>query len=201
MSTEIKEKKSIKDWAADDRPREKMMAKGKSALSDAELIAILIGSGNSKKSAVELSREILQSVKSNLIELSKQSIGDLMKHQGIGEAKAISIIAALELGNRRRYAEALELPTIKSSKQAYEYLYANIPDFTREQFLVLMLNQGNRIIKIDCISTGGLTGTVADPKVIFKNALDCNATAIILCHNHPSGEVNPSQDDIFLTKK
>ncbi len=196
-----KGKRTIKEWAADDRPREKMIAKGKASLSDAELIAILIGSGNSEKSAVELAREILEKSKDNLIELSRLSIEDLMRHKGIGEAKAISIIAALELGNRRRHSEAVIRSRIGSSKDAFEYLCTCIEDFNHENFLVLQLNQGNKVISHSIISHGGLTGTVADPKVIFKSALMNNASGIILCHNHPSGETNPSKEDIMITKK
>lgn len=199
MAEIAKDKNTIKDWAADDRPREKMIAKGRNALSDAELIAILINSGNQKQTSVELARDILHSAHDNLIELSKLSITDLMQHPGIGEAKSISIVAALELGRRRRYAEALELPTITSSSHAFEYLYASFSDFSHEQFLVLFLNQGNKVLKMERISNGGMTATVVDPKIVFKKALESNATALILCHNHPSGEVKPSQQDINMT--
>lgn len=195
------EKKSIKEWAADDRPREKMIDKGKAALSNAELIAILIGSGNSELSAVELSRVILDSVDNNLIALSNLTLDDLMQHKGIGVAKAITIMAALELGKRRRGAEA-NLPTeVKDSKDSFERFLPYIDDMRQEHFLVLYLNQSNHALKVECISNGGTTTVIADPKLIFKNALNLNATAIILGHNHPSGNPRPSEDDRQLTKK
>jgi DNA repair protein RadC len=195
------EKKSIKEWAADDRPREKMITKGKAVLSNAELIAILIGSGNSKLSAVELSRSILDSVDNDLIALSNLTLDDLMQHKGIGEAKAITIMAALELGKRRRGAEA-SLPTeVKDSKDSFERFLPYIDDMRQEHFLVLYLNQSNHALKVECISNGGTTHVIADPKIIFKNALNLNATAIILGHNHPSGNPRPSEDDRQLTKK
>lgn len=195
------DKKSIKEWAADDRPREKMMAKGKTALSNAELIAILIGSGNAELSAVELARVILDSVGNNLIDLSNLSLEELMQFKGIGEAKAVSIMAALELGKRRCGAESEASNKIKNSFEAYERLLSHISNFQQESFLVMFLNNANRILKIEIISTGGMTGTVADPKIIFKKALNVGATAMILCHNHPSGNINPSQQDDLLTKK
>ena len=195
------EKKSIKEWAVDDRPREKMIVKGKAALSNAELIAILIGSGNSEQSAVELSRSILDSVDNNLIALSNLTLDDLMQHKGIGEAKAITIMAALELGKRRRGAEA-SLPTeVKDSKDSFERFLPYIDDMRQEHFLVLYLNQSNHALKVECISNGGTTNVIADPKVIFKNALNLNATCIVLGHNHPSGNPRPSEEDRLLTKK
>ena len=195
------EKKSIKEWAVDDRPREKMIVKGKSALSNAELIAILIGSGNSELSAVELSRVILDSVKNNLIELSNLTLDDLKQHKGIGEAKAITIMAALELGKRRRAAEATLPEEVKDSKDAFERFLPYIDDLRQEHFLVMYLNQSNHALKVECISNGGTTHVIADPKIIFKNALNLNATCIILGHNHPSGNPRPSEDDRLLTKK
>jgi DNA repair protein RadC len=195
------EKKSIKEWAADDRPREKMIVKGKAALSNAELIAILIGSGNSELSAVELSRVILDSVKNNLIELSNLTLDDLKQHKGIGEAKAITIMAALELGKRRRAAEATLPEEVKDSKDAFERFLPYIDDLRQEHFLVMYLNQSNHALKVECISNGGTTHVIADPKIIFKNALNLNATCIILGHNHPSGNPRPSEDDRLLTKK
>ena len=195
------EKKSIKEWASDDRPREKMMHKGKSALSNAELIAILIGSGNAEMSAVELSRSILDSVGNDLIELSDLSISDLMKHKGIGEAKAITIMAALELGKRRRAAEVSIDNKLKSSKDAYERLLLLLDDPQQEHFFIMYLNQNNKVLKAECVSKGGVTHAIADPKVIFKNAINVGATALILSHNHPSGNPTPSEDDRLLTKK
>lgn len=193
------EKKSIKEWATDDRPREKMMAKGKAALSNAELIAILIGSGNDTQSAVELSRTILDSVGNDLIELGNLSLADLMRHRGIGEAKAISIMAALELGTRRRAAEATVDDILKDSKNAYERILALLDDPTKENFFVIYTNQNSKILKIERVSNGGVTKTVADPKIIFKNALNIGATSILLCHNHPSGNPKPSNEDRTLT--
>lgn len=195
------EKKTIKEWASDDRPREKMMHKGKSALSNAELIAILIGSGNATQSAVELSRTILSSVDNNLIELSNLSLNDLMKHKGIGEAKAISIMAALELGKRRRAADANIDDILKSSKDTYERLLALLDDPQTEHFFVIYLNQNNKILKNECVSRGGITHTVADPKIIFRNAINIGATSIVVSHNHPSGNPKPSERDRLLTKQ
>ena len=195
------EKKSIKEWAADDRPREKMITKGKAALSNAELMAILLHTGSGEQSAVELSRSILDSVDNNLIALSNLTLDDLMQHKGIGEAKAITIMAALELGKRRRGAEA-SLPTeVKDSKDSFERFLPYIDDMRQEHFLVLYLNQSNHALKVECISHGGTTNVIADPKLIFKSALGLNATAIILGHNHPSGNPRPSEDDRQLTKK
>ena len=191
--------KSIKSWAEEDRPREKMLAKGKEALSNAELIAILIGSGNSKETAVDLSKRILHDSKDNLIELSRLTINDLMKYNGIGEAKAVSIAAALELGRRRRFSEALEKPSIKNSQIAYECFYAHLSDLDHEQFWIMLLNNANKVIKLEKIGVGGMTGTTADPKKIFKSALENNAASVMLCHNHPSGNVIPSNADKQIT--
>ena len=195
------EKKSIKEWAADDRPREKMIDTGKAALSNAELIAILIGSGNSEMSAVELSRSILDSVGNNLIELSNLTLDDLMRHKGIGEAKAITIMAALELGKRRRAAEANLPEEVKNSRDTFERFLPYIDDLRQEHFLVMYLNQSNHALKVECVSNGGMTNVIADPKVIFKNALILGATCVVLGHNHPSGNPRPSEDDRLLTKK
>ena len=195
------EKKSIKDWAPDDQPREKMMSKGKTALSNAELLAILIRVGKEGMSAVDVARALLDSVGNDLIALSNLSIDDLTQHSGIGEAKAITIMAALELGKRRRGAEA-NLPTeVKDSKDSFERFLPYIDDTRQEHFLVLYLNQSNHALKVECISNGGTTNVIADPKIIFKNALNLNATCIVLGHNHPSGNPRPSEDDRLLTKK
>ncbi len=198
---DYQKKTAIKFWAEDDRPREKLLIKGKSSLSDAELIAILISSGNDKESAVELSRRILNHNKDNLIELSRMSVNDLMQFKGIGQAKAISIIAALELGKRRRHAEALQKPVIRSSRDAFEHCYPQLSDLQYEQFWILLLDQANKVIRLVNISDGGVTGTVADPKRIFKISLELNACSLILCHNHPSGNLNPSDADKKLTDK
>ena len=191
---------SIKNWATEDRPREKMLEKGRETLSDAELIAILIGSGNSNESAVDLSRRILRDVDDNLIQLSQLNINDLTRYNGIGEAKAVSILAALELGRRRRFAEASTQAFIKNSKDAFEYFYMRMADIEHEQFWVMLLNPANKVIKLAKVSDGGINGTSADPKRIFKIALENNATAIMLCHNHPSGNVLPSDHDKVLTR-
>lgn len=195
------EDRTIKSWAADDRPREKMMSKGKSALSNAELIAILIGSGQGGRSAVALAREVLNGCDNNLALLASLSLEELTRHKGIGEAKAISIIAALELGRRRSLCSLSERQTISNSQDAYECFMELIDDPSKENFLVAYLNHANRVIKTERISIGGITATMADPKVIFKSALLKEATAIVLCHNHPSGATKPSKDDLTLTKK
>ena len=194
-------RKSIKHWAADDRPREKMISKGKGTLSNAELIAILIGSGPGGQSAVELARQVLNAVNDNLYDLSKLSIDELRQHKGIGLAKAVSIMAALELGRRWSITSPKARKTIHNSQEAYESFLTLIDDPTKEHFMVAYLNQGNIIIKVERISTGGITNTMADPKVIFKNALLKEATALMLCHNHPSGVAKPSIEDKMITKK
>lgn len=192
--------KPIKNWATEDRPREKMLEKGCEVLSDAELVAILIGSGNNRESAVDLSRRVLRDVSDNLIQLSQMSIIELMSYNGIGEAKAVSIKAALELGRRRRFAEAAKQPIIRNSKDAFEYFYIRMADLKHEQFWVMLLNTANKVIKVVRISDGGINGTTADPKRIFKTALENNATAVTICHNHPSGNVEPSEADKALTR-
>lgn len=194
-------RQSIKDWSEDDRPREKLLLKGKGSLSDAELIAILIASGNKEESAVDLSKRILKSVENNLIELSKLTVNDLQKFKGIGEAKAITIVAALELGSRRRGAEVIERKTITRSNDAAELIQMYISNPNYEYFFVILLNQANKIIKTVNISEGGITGTVVDPKKVFKHAIENNATSIILGHNHPSGSTSPSEPDRKLTRK
>ena len=190
---------SIKNWATEDRPREKMLEKGRETLSDAELLAILIRSGNNNETAVDLSRHILKEVDDNLIMLSHLTINDLMKFNGIGQAKAVSIAAALELGRRRRFADIAQQPLIRNSKDAFEFFYMRIADISHEQFWVMLLNPANKVIKIAKVSDGGVNGTSADPKRIFKIALENNATAMMLCHNHPSGNVAPSDRDKALT--
>ena len=195
------EKKSIKDWAKDDRPREKMINKGKAALSDSELLAILLRIGNEGQSAVELARELLDRAGNNLINLSNMTLDELMEHKGIGEAKAITIMAALELGKRRRAAEANLPDEVKDSRDTFERFLPYIDDMKQEHFLVMYLNQSNHVLKVKCISNGGTTNVIADPKIIFKNALSLNATCIVLGHNHPSGNPRPSEDDRLLTKK
>ncbi len=192
---------SIKDWADDDRPREKLLIKGKGALSDAELIAILIGSGNRDESAVDLSKRILQSLGNNLNKLAKLSVNDLVKFKGIGEAKAISIIASLELGRRRRTADVLEKDNVGGSKDAFQILQLKLEDLPHEEFWIVLLNRANKVIDTKLVSRGGVSSTVVDSKVIFNFALESLASAIILAHNHPSGNLKPSNSDIRLTKK
>ncbi len=192
---------SIKNWAVDDRPREKLLTKGAASLSDSELLAILINNGHKEKSAVELAKEILQLGGNNLNELGKLSLTAFQKIKGIGEAKAITIAAALEIGRRRQAATALEKTVLLTSKEIAEYLRAVIKDFSYEVFAVVFLNKANKVNHFEIISRGGITGTVADPRVILKKALEVGATSIILSHNHPSGNLKPSRADEELTKK
>jgi DNA repair protein RadC len=192
---------SIKLWAEDDRPREKLMLKGKHTLSNAELLAILISTGIKDQSALDLAKAILKETNNNLIELSKLSVHELIKFPGIGTAKAITIIAALEIGLRRRSAGVLHKEKISSSKDVFEIFYSVLADTKYEQFWLLLLNRANRVLRKINISEGGLSGTVADPKKIFITALEYHASSIILCHNHPSGNLKPSDSDIRLTNK
>ncbi len=191
---------TIKEWNKDDRPREKLLNKGKEALSDAELLAILIGSGTRKYTAVDIAKLILESTGNNLNELGKRSVKDLTKEKGIGEARAITITAALELGRRRQAAQPIERPQITSSADAYNILSPILADLPHEEFWVLYLNRANRVVAKDRISSGGIAGTVVDIRMVFKRALEELATSIILAHNHPSGNRTPSQADLELTK-
>lgn len=191
----------ILDLAEEDRPREKLLHKGKSALTDAELLAILIGSGNREKSAVDLAKDILLGASNNLNELARFSIADLIQFPGIGEAKAINIVSALELGRRRKSADFLQKPRIQSAEMAYEVMKPELLDLAHEEFWIIVLNRANYVMKKIKISEGGFSGTVADPKVIFKKALELNGSNMILVHNHPSGSTNPSEQDIKLTRK
>jgi DNA repair protein RadC len=195
------EKLTIKSWALDDRPREKLVAKGKLALSDAELIAILIGSGNREESAVGLSKRILQSVNGNINSLAKLSVEKLIEFKGIGEAKAISIITALELGKRRQLEVALEKPKITSSKDVFNLMQPVIGDLEHEEFWVLFLNNSNKVVSKTQISKGGLTATIVDVRLLFKRALELASVGIIVCHNHPSGKLEPSNADKQITQK
>jgi len=192
---------SIKTWAEEDRPREKLLTKGKSSLTDAELIAILIGSGSRNESAVSLSKKILNSVDNNLHDLGKSSLNKLMEFKGIGEAKAISITAALELGRRRQLSNIKDKPQIRSSKDAYHVIAPLIMDLPHEEFWILLLNRANKVIAKERVSIGGVAGTVVDAKIIFRKALEALASGIILCHNHPYGNLNPSRADLEITKK
>ena len=191
----------ITNWSEDDKPREKLMLKGKSVLSDAELIAILIGSGSRNESAVDLSKKILASVDNNLNALGKVSISQLMNFKGIGEAKAISIIAALELGRRRRAEEVVELKKVTSSKVIFEIMQPIIGELPHEEFWIIYLNNSNKVISKSQLSKGGITGTLVDIRMVFKTALEMGATALILCHNHPSGTLIPSDADRQITRK
>lgn len=201
MEKQVPEFRDIKSWAVEDRPREKLLLKGKSALSDAELIAILLGTGTTTLSAVDLAKQILQTSNYNLHELARITVKDLMKIKGIGEAKAVTIAAALELGRRRKDSEPDEKPRITSSADVFDNIKAELMDIPHEEFWVLLLNRANRVTKKKQISLGGVAGTVADPKIIFKLALEELASGIILAHNHPSGNLTASQADIDLTKK
>lgn len=192
---------SIKYWAEDDQPREKLMIKGKAALSDAELIAILIGSGSRNESAVELSKRILASVDNNLNALGKQSLQQLMSFKGIGEAKAISIVAAMELGRRRRDEEGIDLKKITSSRAVFEIMQPIIGELPHEEFWIIYLNNSNKVIYKNQLSKGGLTGTVVDVRLVFKTALEHNAVGIILVHNHPSGILQASEPDKQVTRQ
>lgn len=191
----------ITSWAEDDRPREKLMANGRQTLSNAELLAILIGSGSPKESAVKLAQRILDSVDNNLNELGKRSLAELMKFKGIGEAKAITIAAALEMGRRRQLSASLEKPIIKSSKDAYLMAIPLITDLKHEEFWILLLSKSNKIIGKEKLSVGGMDATVVDIRIVFRKALEGSAIAIILCHNHPSGTLRPSPADVELTNK
>jgi DNA repair protein RadC len=192
---------SIKNWSQDDQPREKLRDKGKSTLSDAELVAILIGSGNREESAVGLCKRILASVENNLNTLGKASIKELMVFKGIGEAKAITIAAAMELGRRRRNEDALKLEKIASSKDVFNIMQPLIGELSHEEFWVLYLNNSNKVIQKYQLSKGGITGTLVDVRLVLKNALQLGATSLILSHNHPSGTLNPSEADKTITKK
>lgn len=191
----------VKNWSVEDRPREKLLLKGKESLSNSELLAILLGSGTSKLGVVDLAKLLLQQAEDNLDNLSQMSVKDLCKLPGIGEAKALIIIAAAELG-RRRKAHGIKKEAISSSKRAYEYIYPYLADLDHERFFVILLNRSNHPIRQLMISSGGVASTVVDPKVVFKKALESElCTSMILCHNHPSGSLRPSRSDKDLTKR
>lgn len=194
-------KYSIKQWAKDDRPREKLLSKGAENLSNSELLAILIHNGTRDKTAVDLAKDILRLGKDNLNELGKLSVKELMKIKGIGEAKAITIAAALELGRRRHGSPSLERVVVNASNDIAQYLRSALKDYRHEVFAVIFLNRANKIKHFEIISEGGITGTVADPRIILRKALDEDAVSIILCHNHPSGSLKPSRADEELTTK
>jgi len=192
---------SIKNWADDDKPREKLRHKGSFVLSDAELIAILIGSGNREESAVELSKRILASVGHNLSEMGKLSVNQLMKFKGIGEAKAVTIAAALEVGRRRRMQDTGKITKISGSRDAFELLYPIMGELQHEEFWIVYLNNSNKVIHKSQLSKGGITGTLVDVRLVLKEALELGAVGIILAHNHPSGTLKPSASDKHITEK
>lgn len=191
----------IKDWALEDRPREKLLYKGISSLSDAELLAILLGSGSNDKSAVDLAREILSIASNNLHRLGKLDVHDLVKLKGIGTAKAINIMAALELGRRRKSAEIIEAAKIRSSNDVYTIFNPLLADLTHEEFWLLYLNRSNKILSRHKLSQGGVSGTITDVRLIIKKALELLASSMIICHNHPSGNLDPSEADNRITEK
>ncbi len=201
MSYPPEKRISITGWAEEDRPREKLMLKGKAALSDAELIAILIGSGTVTKSAVEVAQEVLRLADNNLHALARLSVHDLQKVRGIGEAKAIAIVSALELGRRRKESEPVRRPQITKSADVYDLMRPDLLDLSVEEFWVILLNRANYVLGRKRISTGAVSATLADPKVIFSAALEQMASSIILVHNHPSGSLTPSTADVQLTRK
>lgn len=191
----------IQDWAEEDRPREKLLLKGRTSLTDAEILAILIGSGTISLSAVEVAKIILKDVDNDLNKLAKLSVKDLQKFRGIGEAKAITIVSALELGRRKKDTEAEKIEKIVVAADAYHMLLPHFVDLPHEEFWILLLNRANQVIKKERISSGGVTGTVVDPKIVFKAALEHLACGIVLAHNHPSGNLKASQEDLALTQK
>lgn len=201
MKSYTPEKMSIKAWAEEDRPREKLLNAGRSTLTDAELIAILLGTGSVDETAVDLAKRILASVDNNLHKLGEQSIKQLMQFKGIGEAKAVTIAACLELGRRRLAQELPEKPQITGSQEAFKILFPLVENQQVEKFFVLFLNRAHRVIDKFCISTGGISSTVVDQRVIFNRGIEVMATAMILCHNHPSGNLNPSDADNKMTTK
>lgn len=199
---ESKEFLSIKSWAEEDRPREKLLLKGKSALSDAELITILIRTGVTGNSALDIAKKILNRVNGDLNELGKLSVSDIKKmEKGLGETKAITIVAALELGRRRQATEIREKPIIKASRDSFNYIYPEIADLGHEEFYALYLNRANKVMAHRHIGSGGVSGTVADIKVILKHGIELLASSIVAVHNHPSGNIKPSHADIELTKQ
>lgn len=194
-------KSTIKQWAKDDRPREKLIALGPDKLSNSELLAILIHNGTPKKSALDLAREVLKLGQDSLNQLGRLSLKDLMKVKGIGEAKAVTIAAALELGRRRQAGDMLQKNLARNSKEIAGFLQEKLKDHKHEVFAVVFLNQASKILAMEIISEGGITGTVADPRIILKKALEKDAVKLVLCHNHPSGSLKPSQADELLTEK
>ncbi|MCS6819128.1 MAG: DNA repair protein RadC [Chitinophagales bacterium] len=201
MTDEAKTSLSIKDWATADRPREKLLAKGREALSNAELLAIIIGSGNPEETAVDVAKKLLHAADNSLVELGKKDINALKKIKGIGDAKAVSIAAALELGRRRQAETALEKPTVMDARTAYEILLPDLSDLPNEVFMALLLNRRGQLIKKTKISSGGVSGTVVDIRMILKEALEHLCTSMIIAHNHPSGNLQPSAEDLKITQR
>ena len=192
---------TIKALAEDDRPREKLVTKGRQSLSDAELLAILLSSGNKEETAIQLAQRILNDNHNSINQLAKLQLNDLKKFKGVGKAKAVSILAALEIGRRRTDEGVDEKMKVNSSANAYKLLKSKLSDLPHEEFWVIYLSRNNSVIKLECISKGGVSGTVVDTKLIMKPGIECLASAIILAHNHPSGNLQPSHQDISLTKK
>lgn len=201
MDIEKSNKQRIKNIALHERPREKMMLHGAASLSYTELLAIIIGSGNQKASAIEIGKKLLDRVNNSLSDLGRLTLKDLRDIHGIGEARAFQLCAALELGRRRREEEARKLVKITNSQNAFEYLLPNLEDIPHEEFWILVLNRNNLVLTKKRISIGGVSGTVVDPRIIFKIALEHLASGIVLCHNHPSGNLSPSNQDVELTRK
>lgn len=191
----------ITDWAVEDRPREKLLGKGASGLTDTELLAILINSGTKNRSAVDLARELLAVVNNNLNSLGKLSVSDIRKIRGIGNARAVTIAASMELGRRRKLAEAQELTQIRSSHEVAEIFQPLLSDLPHEEFWILFLNRSNKVINRMKLSQGGISGTVTDVRIVMKQAIECLASGIIVCHNHPSGNLTPSESDTRITQK
>ena len=194
-------KLNIKSWTEEDRPREKLLNKGAQTLSDAELLAILLRSGSREETAVGLAQRVLHACDNNLNELGRQPLSALTRFKGLGETKALTILAALELGRRRQLTDVKDRPLVRSSKDSYHAISPILEDLPHEEFWILLLNRANRIISRERVSAGGVTGTVVDARIVFKRALDMLACSIVLCHNHPSGQLKPSQADIDLTKQ
>ena len=192
---------SIKNWAVDDRPREKLLSKGKESLSDSELLAILINSGSGNESAVDVAKKVLQLGQNNLDELGKLSMKELTAVKGIGEARAVTLMAALELGRRRHSSFILEKKRLVSSNDLATFLKASLKDYSYEVFAVVFLNRANKVKHFEVMSKGGMTHTIVDPRIIFLKALEVQATSMVLCHNHPSGSLRPSRADEELTQK
>lgn len=201
MEESVHKHLTIKSWAEDDRPREKLLTKGRQVLSDAELIAILLSSGNRDETAVQLAQRILNDYSNSINELAKVQLNDLRKYKGVGEAKAVTIAAALEIGRRRTDESIDNKIKITSSKHAFNILKSKLTDLPHEEFWVVFMNRSNSVIKTECISRGGISGTVVDIRLILKPAIQYLASSIILAHNHPSGNLKPSHEDIYLTKK